>query len=232
MGEDQKSKTGMSEHILAEQIDKSLEEKPMGEDQKSKTGMSEHILAEQIDKSLEEKPMGEVQKSNTGMPEQILAEQIDKSLEEKPLGEVQTSNKGISENISSVQINRSLDQEIPAESEKIESTIKEAAEVMSTVSKSSDTEIKKINDKFIYSESGEKSKKGNFYIQVGAWRKIEYARDTLMKLKARYPDIYIIKKYDLNMVRIYGIMTKHKGNLMMMELEDDYNLLPYLANNH
>jgi hypothetical protein len=55
--------------------------------------------------------------------------------------------------------------------------------------------------------------------------------DTVVKLKARYPDIYIIKEYDLNMVRIYGIMTKHEGNLMMMELEDDYNLLPYLANN-
>ncbi len=231
-GEYQTNKKDISENISSVQVNRTHEQEELiGEDRKNNTGMSEHILAEQIDKSLEEEHMGEDQKSDTGISVQILSEQIDKSLEEKPTGEVQTSNKGISKNISSVQFNRSLDQEKSVESEKIESTIKETAEVMSTVSKTSDTEIQKIDDKFIYSEPEEKTKKGNFYIQVGAWRKIEYARNTVEKLKARYPDIYIIKEYDLNMVRIYGIMTKHEGNLMMMELEDDYDLLPYLANN-
>jgi cell division septation protein DedD len=221
----------MSEHILAEQIDKSLEEEPTGEDQKSNTEMSEHILAEQIDKSLEEEPTGEDQKSNTEMSGHILAEQIDKSLEEDPIGEDQKSNKGMSEHILVEQIDKSPELEKPAETEKIDTSLLDAPEVMSTVSKTSDNEIKKINDKTVHTESAETSKKGNFFIQVGAWRNIEYARNTVVKLKARYPDIYIIKEYDLNMVRIYGIMTKHEGNLIMMELEDDYDLLPYLANN-
>ena len=151
---------------------------------------------------------------------------------DRPASVTQDSDTEIPENISSKKVAQSLNHEKFNEPEKIKTEMKEVAEVKRSVPISSADEIQKTYDMSSDIETTEKSHKGNFYVQIGAWRKSKHAKDTFTKLKSRYPEIYIINENNYNIVRIAGIMTKREGYLMIMDLEDDYNLSPFLANNH
>jgi general secretion pathway protein D len=152
--------------------------------------------------------------------------------QDKPETEVQHSDAEIPEDNSPHQVEQVADHENSSDSEKNNAAIKETVEVRHSEIVASDNEIEKINDRPTHAETVGESHKGNFYIQIGAWRKSKHAKETYAKLKSRYPEAYIITENDFSKVRIAGIMTKREGNLMIMELEDNYNLRPFLANNH
>jgi general secretion pathway protein D len=70
-----------------------------------------------------------------------------------------------------------------------------------------------------------------YFIQVGAWINVNFALDTLEKLKTHYPDIYMAEEGRFNKVRIPGTMDKKKDSLMLKELKERFNLNPVLVNN-
>jgi len=166
------------------------------------------------------------------LPVDTKAVEVKTVIQDKPDTEVQYSDTEIPEKISSQQVEQAVDHEKSSDPEKIKTAIKKTAEVKSIDAETSEDEIKKTNNKIIQAETAEKPHNGNFYIQIGAWKNNKHAIEKYTKLKSRYPETYIIKENDYSKVRIAGIMTKREGNLMIMELEDDYNLLPFLANNH
>ena len=69
----------------------------------------------------------------------------------------------------------------------------------------------------------------NFFIQVGSWKQLEVAQDTMEKLKTHYPDTYIIEQNNYSKVRIPGIRNKEQGQLLLKELKEKYNLNPLLV---
>ncbi|UCH79835.1 MAG: hypothetical protein JSW20_08755 [Nitrospiraceae bacterium] len=121
---------------------------------------------------------------------------------------------------------------MPQETVGSESAMGKNVEVMRDEPEVQEDKLAMVNDDNTMFHKGEISRDGRFFIQVGAWKELKHARETILKLKDRFPDTYIIKENNFNKVRIAGIKTKHEGYLMMMELEDDFNLLPYLGNNH
>ncbi len=69
-----------------------------------------------------------------------------------------------------------------------------------------------------------------YFIQVGAWINAKFALETLEKLKALYPGIYMTEEGKFNKVRIPGTTSKTKDTLMLKELKEKYNLNPILVN--
>ncbi|MEW6602453.1 MAG: secretin N-terminal domain-containing protein [Nitrospirota bacterium] len=69
------------------------------------------------------------------------------------------------------------------------------------------------------------------FIQIGAWINLKYAQEALGRLKASYPDIYLIKEGSFNKVRIPGTADKKKDAFMLKELQEKYNLKPILVYN-
>lgn len=68
------------------------------------------------------------------------------------------------------------------------------------------------------------SQNNNYLIQVGAWRNIEFAQETLEKLRSGYPEIYIVKEDNFHKIRIPGIMTKKQVSIISADLKDNFNL--------
>jgi general secretion pathway protein D len=68
-----------------------------------------------------------------------------------------------------------------------------------------------------------------YLIQVGAWRNVEFAEETLGKLRSSYPEIYIVKEDNFHKVRIPGIMTKKQVSIISTNLQEDFNLSSILV---
>jgi cell division septation protein DedD len=79
-------------------------------------------------------------------------------------------------------------------------------------------------------QSAEQSiqRQGKYYVQVGAWKHIEYAQETLDKLKKKHPSVYMVEENNFNIVRIPGIMTKQHGKSIIKNIEKELNLKPIL----
>lgn len=63
-----------------------------------------------------------------------------------------------------------------------------------------------------------------YYIQVGAFKYAKNAQKLLKRLKAYYPDVYIITTDNFNKVRIPGIKTKEQGKLILREIKEKFNI--------
>lgn len=63
-----------------------------------------------------------------------------------------------------------------------------------------------------------------YLIQVGAWRNVEFAQETLGKLRSGYPETYIVKEDNFHKVRIPGIMTKKQVSIISADLQENFNL--------
>jgi len=68
----------------------------------------------------------------------------------------------------------------------------------------------------------------NYYVQVGTWRKNQFAQDVIMKLKKYYPRAYMISSNDLTKVLIPGIETTLQGKKIIKDIENKFNLKPIL----
>ena len=75
----------------------------------------------------------------------------------------------------------------------------------------------------------EKSEGNNFFIQVGSWKQMEIAQDTMEQLKIHYPETYIIEQNNFSKVRIHGIRNREQGQLLLKEIKEKYNLNPLLV---
>ena len=75
----------------------------------------------------------------------------------------------------------------------------------------------------------DKTRNDNYLIQVGAWRNVEFAKETLGKLRSSYPEIYIVKEDNFHKVRIPGIMTKKQVSIISTNLQEDFNLSSILV---
>ncbi len=69
----------------------------------------------------------------------------------------------------------------------------------------------------------------NFFIQVGAWKHLDAAQDTMELLKSHYPETYIIEQNNFSKVRIPGIQNRAQGQLLLKEIKEKYNLNPLLV---
>jgi cell division septation protein DedD len=70
--------------------------------------------------------------------------------------------------------------------------------------------------------------KKEYIVQVGAWKHIEYAQDTLDKLKKKHPDAFMVETNNFHIVRIPGIMTKDRGESIIKNIQDELKLNPIL----
>ncbi len=69
-----------------------------------------------------------------------------------------------------------------------------------------------------------------YYIQVGAWKNIKYATDTLSTLRTQYPDVYLAKEGTFHKIRIPGTMSRKKDVSILNDLKNNFNLKPILVN--
>jgi type II secretory pathway component GspD/PulD (secretin) len=69
-----------------------------------------------------------------------------------------------------------------------------------------------------------------YYIQAGSWTHIEYARETIGKLKPDYPDVYMLKQGSYNKVRIpIEEDDKNDALILMKDIEEKFDLTPILV---
>lgn len=69
-----------------------------------------------------------------------------------------------------------------------------------------------------------------FAVQVGAFKNNAYADDMIEKLKARYFHAYKENTGTYHRVRICGIQSKEQGKRMMLDIENEFHIKPYLVN--
>jgi len=67
------------------------------------------------------------------------------------------------------------------------------------------------------------------YVQVGAWKNLNYAETALSKIKQYYPDAYIFEQNDFYKIRIPGILTKKQGAIVSNDIEKKFDLKPMLV---
>lgn len=108
------------------------------------------------------------------------------------------------------------------DTESVELTDKPAEE-KPVVSKTVETVVEKKSDDI-------KPVRGDeFFIQVGAWRNLEYAKEAVAKLSPHYKDVHIVMDKGFHKVRIAGIESKKKGMNLIKELKEKFGLNPILA---
>lgn len=85
----------------------------------------------------------------------------------------------------------------------------------------------------LYRKTVEKvlSEKDNkFTVQVGAYKNITYAYETIKKLQKKHIHAYIKKENNFNKVRVPGIKTKKEGEAMIKELRETFGFRSVLLN--
>ncbi len=66
------------------------------------------------------------------------------------------------------------------------------------------------------------------YVQVGAWRNPDNAKEMLQKIKKYYPDAYLIAGTKLNKVKI-PVKDKTQGNMIIKDIENKFHIKPMLT---
>ncbi len=67
-----------------------------------------------------------------------------------------------------------------------------------------------------------------YFIQVGAWKNVKYARSILIRLKKNYPEAYIAVENNYNKIRIPDIKSKKHGAVILRNIEKKFRLKPVL----
>jgi general secretion pathway protein D len=70
--------------------------------------------------------------------------------------------------------------------------------------------------------------KGEFSIQIGAWKHIEYAIEKMEKIKSRFPGVSIKDDGSFHKLVISGIDTREEGLKIVRELKAGYDVNPIL----
>jgi len=70
---------------------------------------------------------------------------------------------------------------------------------------------------------------GEYYVQVGSWKNLQYAKEIKEKLSSLYPGIFIYEDDTFHKVRIPKIMTKKQGDIISDDLRENFNLNPILV---
>ena len=81
-------------------------------------------------------------------------------------------------------------------------------------------------------ETPERASTGNYIVQVGAYKNIDYAIDISEKLKAHDLEVQLIKENSFHKVRIEGIQTKEQAALLMDMIHEKFKLKPFLIREH
>jgi len=68
-----------------------------------------------------------------------------------------------------------------------------------------------------------------YYIQVGSWKNIKYAKDAYIKFKKHYPDVNLVKQNNFYKVRISGVMSKEQGDTISNNIEGKFNMKSLLV---
>ncbi len=66
------------------------------------------------------------------------------------------------------------------------------------------------------------------YVQVGAWRNPDNAKEMLQKIKKYYPDAYLVTGTKLNKIKI-PVKDKTQGNRTIKDIEDKFHIKPMLT---
>lgn len=72
------------------------------------------------------------------------------------------------------------------------------------------------------------TKQIKYHIQVGTWRKHQYANDVLTKLKKDYPQVYLRSSNDFSIIMIPDIKTESQGRIVIRDIENKFKLSPIL----
>jgi cell division septation protein DedD len=67
-----------------------------------------------------------------------------------------------------------------------------------------------------------------YFIQVGAWKNVKYARSILIRLKKNYPEAYIAVENNYNKIRIPDIKSRKHGAVILRNIEKKFRLKPVL----
>jgi cell division septation protein DedD len=81
-------------------------------------------------------------------------------------------------------------------------------------------------------ETPERASTGNYIVQVGAYKNIDYAIDISEKLKAHDLEVQLMKENSFHKVRIEGIQTKEQAALLMDMIQEKFKLKPFLIREH
>lgn len=68
-----------------------------------------------------------------------------------------------------------------------------------------------------------------YVMQIGAFNNNAYAEAMIQKLKSSYFHAYIERTDTYNKVKICGIKSKEQGKRMMLDIESEFNIKPYLV---
>lgn len=68
-----------------------------------------------------------------------------------------------------------------------------------------------------------------YFIQIGAWKKLCYARKTQEKLKVKFPDVFIENRNHMYMVRIPEISGEEQGSIVLKEIKENFKFTPLLV---
>jgi hypothetical protein len=66
--------------------------------------------------------------------------------------------------------------------------------------------------------------RNEYYVQVGSWKNLKYAEETLIKLKKHYPEVHIVEQNNFYKVRVSGVMSKKQGVVISKHIEEKYNI--------
>ncbi len=76
---------------------------------------------------------------------------------------------------------------------------------------------------------GKPSSQRNYDIQVGAWKNSTYSTEAVVRLKTRYPGVFVVRTRRYNKVRIPGTMSQKGDALLLKDLREHYGLNPILV---
>ncbi len=69
----------------------------------------------------------------------------------------------------------------------------------------------------------------DYYVQVVALKNLNDTQKLLVKIKKYYPDAYIAKNNNFNIIRIPGVSTKEQGAIVSRDIENKFKLKPILV---
>jgi hypothetical protein len=68
-----------------------------------------------------------------------------------------------------------------------------------------------------------------YFIQVGAWKKLSYARKVREQLKVQFPGVFIENRNKMYRVRIPDISSEEQGSVILKEIKENFNFTALLV---
>ncbi|UCH81471.1 MAG: hypothetical protein JSW20_02360 [Nitrospiraceae bacterium] len=68
-----------------------------------------------------------------------------------------------------------------------------------------------------------------YYVQVGSWKNLNYAKEIFIELKQIYADVHLVEQNGFHKVRISGILSKKNGAMITKKIRRKFNIQSLLV---